>query len=132
VSASSPAKSDRPLSPHLFIYKPIPTMVMSIMHRITGAALYVGTVLVAWWLIAAASGPDYFAWVNGFFGSWFGLLVLFGYTWALIHHMLGGLRHFAWDLGYLFGKQTSTRLAIGQIIVSVALTLVIWIVGLAV
>lgn len=132
MSASSPAKSDRPLSPHLFIYKPIPTMVMSIMHRITGAALYVGTVLVAWWLIAAASGPDYFAWVNGFFGSWFGLLVLFGYTWALIHHMLGGLRHFAWDLGYLFGKQTSTRLAIGQIIVSVALTLVIWIVGLAV
>ncbi|MCK5744578.1 MAG: succinate dehydrogenase, cytochrome b556 subunit, partial [Oricola sp.] len=83
MSASSPAKSDRPLSPHLQIYKPIPTMMMSIVHRITGVALYVGTILVAWWLIAAASGPDYFAMVNGFFGSWFGVLVLFGYTWAL-------------------------------------------------
>lgn len=132
MSASSPAKSDRPLSPHLQVYKLIPTMAMSIAHRITGGALYFGTLLVAWWLIAAASGPDYFAWVNGFFGSWFGLLVLFGYTWALIHHMLGGLRHFVWDLGHLFDKQTSTRLAWATIAGSVALTLVIWIVGAAV
>jgi succinate dehydrogenase / fumarate reductase cytochrome b subunit len=129
VSASSPAKSDRPLSPHLQIYKPIPTMMMSIVHRITGVALYVGTILVAWWLIAAASGPDYFAVANGFFGSWFGILVLFGYTWALIHHMLGGLRHFAWDLGYLFEKHTATKLAYATITASVALTLVIWIIA---
>ncbi|WP_370322654.1 succinate dehydrogenase, cytochrome b556 subunit [Oricola sp.] len=129
MSASSPAKSDRPLSPHLQIYKPIPTMMMSIVHRITGVALYVGTILVAWWLIAAASGPDYFAMVNGFFGSWFGVLVLFGYTWALIHHMLGGLRHFAWDLGYLFEKHTATKLAYATITASVALTLVIWIIA---
>lgn len=129
MSASSPAKSDRPLSPHLQIYKPIPTMMMSIVHRITGVALYVGTILVAWWLIAAASGPDYFAMVNGFFGSWFGILVLFGYTWALIHHMLGGLRHFAWDLGYLFEKHTATKLAYATITASVALTLVIWIIA---
>ena len=129
MSASSPAKSDRPLSPHLQIYKPIPTMMMSIVHRITGVALYVGTILVAWWLIAAASGPDYFAVANGFFGSWFGILVLFGYTWALIHHMLGGLRHFAWDLGYLFEKHTATKLAYATITASVALTLVIWIIA---
>ena len=129
MSASSPAKSDRPLSPHLQIYKPIPTMMMSIVHRITGVALYVGTILVAWWLIAAASGPDYFATVNGFFGSWFGGLGLFGYTWALIHHMLGGLRHFAWDLGYLFEKNTATKLAYATITASVALTLVIWIIA---
>lgn len=129
MSASSPAKSDRPLSPHLQIYKPIPTMMMSIVHRITGVALYVGTILVAWWLIAAASGPDYFALVNGFFGSWLGVLILFGYTWALIHHMLGGLRHFAWDLGHLFGKSTSTKLAYATIAASVALTLVIWIIA---
>lgn len=129
MSASSPAKSDRPLSPHLFIYKPIPTMMMSIAHRITGVALYLGTLLVAWWLIAAASGPGYFEFVNGFFGSWFGLLILFGYTWMLIHHMLGGLRHFAWDLGYLFAKGTSTKLAYATIIGSVTLTLLIWIVA---
>ena len=132
MSASSTARTERPLSPHLQIYKPIPTMMMSIAHRITGAALYAGTLLVAWWLIAAASGPEYFAIVNGFFGSWFGMLVLFGYTWALIHHMLGGLRHFAWDLGHLFDKQTSTRLAWATIILSAALTLLIWIVGFAV
>lgn len=132
MSASSPAKSERPLSPHLFIYKPIPTMVMSIVHRITGVALYVGTLLVAWWLIAAATGPDYFEWVNAILGSWLGLLVLFGYTWALIHHMLGGLRHFAWDLGYLFGKQTSTTLAYATLIGSVTLTILVWLVAVLV
>jgi succinate dehydrogenase / fumarate reductase flavoprotein subunit len=85
---------NRPLSPHLSIYKQIPTMVMSIVHRFTGMALYAGTLLVAWWLVAAASGEAYFDWVNGIFGSILGRLVLFGYTWALLHHMLGGIRHF--------------------------------------
>ena len=70
----------RPLSPHLEIYKPIPTMVMSITHRITGGALYFGTLLVAWWLIAAASGPAAFETANGFFGSLPGRIILFGYT----------------------------------------------------
>lgn len=102
---------------------------MSIIHRITGGALYFGTLLIAWWLIAAASGPDYFNFVNGFFGSWFGLLVLFVYTWVLIHHMLGGLRHFAWDMGHLFEKETATKLAYATIIGSAALTLLIWIIG---
>jgi succinate dehydrogenase / fumarate reductase cytochrome b subunit len=83
---------NRPLSPHLSIYKQIPTMVMSIVHRFTGMALYAGTLLVAWWLVAAASGEAYFDWVNGIFGSILGRLVLFGYTWALLHHMLGGIR----------------------------------------
>lgn len=133
MSASqNPPNTNRPLSPHLQIYKPIPTMVMSIVHRITGAALYFGTLLVAWWLIAAASGKDYFDFVNGVLGSWLGLLVLFGYTWALIHHMLGGLRHFAWDLGYLFDKNTTTKLAWATIISSAGLTLLIWVVGIAV
>ena len=71
----------RPLSPHLQIYKPIPTMVMSIVHRITGCALYFGTVLVAWWLIAAASGPEYYDWAMWAFGTIIGQLILFGYTW---------------------------------------------------
>ena len=121
--------NNRPLSPHLQIYKMIPTMAMSIVHRITGGALYFGTILVAWWLIAAASGPAYFEFVNGIFGSWIGRLILLGYTWALVHHLLGGLRHFMMDFGYGLEKALSTRLAKLQIAVSVALTVLIWIVG---
>ena len=126
------ALKERPLSPHLSIYKPIPTMVMSILHRITGAALYFGTILVAWWLIAAASGPDAFATVNGFFGSIIGRLVLFGYTWALMHHMLGGIKHLVQDTGAGLEKTLTTTLAKLHPIASIALTILIWIVGYAV
>ena len=92
----------RPLSPHLQIYKPMLTMVMSIVHRITGAALYFGMLLLAWWLIAAASGPNAYANFEWFMGSLIGRLMLFGYTWALLHHMLGGIRHLIWDTGHGF------------------------------
>ena len=119
----------RPLSPHLQVYKPIPTMVMSIVHRITGGALYFGTLLVAWWLIAAASGEAYFEWVSWFFGTLIGRLILFGYTWALVQHMLGGLRHFMWDMGHGYEKEFSTKLAIATPFASVALAILIWIVG---
>ena len=78
-------------------------MMMSIVHRITGAALYFGTLLLAWWLIAAASGPNAYAKVQWFMGTFIGRLILFGYTWALIHHMLGGIRHLIWDTGRGFG-----------------------------
>lgn len=122
---------NRPLSPHLSIYKLIPTMVMSILHRITGAALYAGTVLVAWWLVAAASGPDYFEWVNGILGSFLGRLVLFGYTWALVHHMLGGIRHFVWDTGRGLEKQLATKMAWATLAGSSILTVLIWIAGYA-
>lgn len=125
------ATRNRPLSPHLSIYKPIPTMVMSIVHRITGAALYVGTVLVVWWLVAAASGAAYFDWVNAIFGSLLGRLVLFGYTWALIHHMLGGIRHFVWDMGHGFDKHVSTKMAWATLAGSIVLTILIWIAGYA-
>jgi succinate dehydrogenase / fumarate reductase cytochrome b subunit len=125
-------RGDRPLSPHLQIYKPILTMVMSILHRITGAALYFGTILLAWWLIAAAAGPAYFDFVNGIYGSFLGRLVLFGFTWALVHHMLGGLRHFIWDMGAGFGKDAREWLAKATIIGSVSLTLILWIIGYAV
>jgi len=91
------AERPRPLSPHLQIYKPTLTMVMSIVHRITGAALYFGMLLLAWWLIAAASGPNAYAGFEWFMGRVLGQLLLFGYTWALIHHMLGGIRHLIWD-----------------------------------
>lgn len=123
---------NRPLSPHLGIYKLIPTMVMSIAHRITGAALYVGTVLVVWWLLAASSGASAFETANGFFGSFFGRLILFGYTWALMHHMLGGIRHFFWDAGHGYDKHVSTKLAWATLIGSIALTILIWVLGYAV
>ncbi len=119
--------ANRPLSPHLQIYKPIPTMVMSIVHRITGSALYVGTLLVAWWLIAAATNEEYFNFVNSIYGSWIGRLVLLGYTWALIHHMIGGIRHLIWDTGRGLEKETTTKMAWGSLILSVALTILIWV-----
>ena len=121
--------ADRPLSPHLFIYRPIPTMVMSILHRITGAALYFGTVLVAWWLIAAASGPEAFGTAQAFFGSILGVIILFGYTWALLHHMLGGIKHLVWDTGAVGGKLVNRAVAIAQPVASFVLTVLVWIVA---
>ena len=93
------ARPERPLSPHIQIYYPLINMVMSIVHRITGAALYIGSLLLAWWLIAAATGPDYYNYVVSWFATWPGKLILLGYTWALMHHMLGGIRHLIWDTG---------------------------------
>jgi len=123
VSGLKPA---RPLSPHLQIYKPLVNMVMSILHRITGAALYFGTLLLAWWLVAAASSPEYFNFVNGLFGSLAGRVVLFGYTWALIHHALGGIRHFIWDTGRGYDLETIDRMSWWSAYASVALTLLVW------
>ena len=128
----SPATRDRPLSPHLTIYRPAITMTMSIVHRITGGALYFGTLLVAWWLTAAAGPQSYFDFVNGIFGSWFGRLVLFGYTWALMHHMAGGIRHPIWDTGVGLEKHTASKIAWATLAVSVVLTILVWVVGLMV
>jgi succinate dehydrogenase / fumarate reductase cytochrome b subunit len=104
-------------------------MTMSIVHRITGAALYVGTLLLAAWLLSAASGKAAYDDAQWLFGSILGQLVLFGYTWALLHHMLGGIRHFIWDTGNGYGGDTRQMLAMGNLILSVALTLVIWVIG---
>ncbi len=120
------AKIARPLSPHLQIYSPLINMVMSILHRITGAALYFGTMLLAWWLIAAASGPQYFGYVMFLFGSVPGKLVLVGFTWALIHHAVGGLRHFLWDTGRGYELKTIDLLSWGSIVVSILLTALVW------
>lgn len=130
--ADSKSTIQRPLSPHLQIYKPMLTMTMSIVHRITGVGLYFGTLLMVWWLVAAASGPDAFATAQMVFGSFLGRLVLFGYTWALLHHMLGGLRHFIWDTGRGFGPTEREWLARATLVGSVALTILVWIIGYAV
>lgn len=131
-TAAQNTRRVRPLSPHLQIYKPIPNMVMSIVHRITGGALYVGTLLVAWWLVAAATSQAHFDLVSTVCDSWIGRLVLLGYTWALLHHLLGGIRHLIWDTGHGFGKEASIRLAWATLAASVVLTILVWIAGYAV
>jgi succinate dehydrogenase cytochrome b subunit len=122
----------RPLSPHLQIYRLPLTMVMSGFHRITGFGLYFGTLILAWWLLAAASGPNAYANFEAFIGSLLGRLILFGYTWALIHHLLGGIRHLIWDLGYGFGPYEREWLARATIVGSISLTIVLWAIGLLV
>lgn len=127
--SKSAATRARPLSPHLFIYKPIPTMMMSIVHRITGVALYFGIVLFAVWLLAAATSQAWFDTVSAVYGSWIGRLILFGFTWALLHHMLGGIRHLFMDTGMGLEKRLSTTIAVAMPFVSVALTIILWVIG---
>jgi succinate dehydrogenase / fumarate reductase, cytochrome b subunit len=119
----------RPLSPHLQIYRPMLSMTMSILHRITGVALAVGMLGMVWWLSAAATSDSYFASVQGFFYHWFGRLVLFGMSWALLHHMLGGFRHFIWDTGHGFGLKNVEWMVRINIIGSALLTVLIWIIA---
>jgi len=124
---AEPHSDPRPLSPHLQIYRPMLTMMMSIMHRITGVGLYFGIILLIWWLTAAAISADYFALTQTIFGHWLSKLVLFGFTWALLHHMLGGLRHLLWDTGHGFKLTTVEWLARLNIALSILLTLALWI-----
>jgi succinate dehydrogenase / fumarate reductase, cytochrome b subunit len=122
---------DRPLSPFM-TYRWTLTMAMSIVHRATGVALYFGTILLAWYLIATASGPGAYAQMQGFTSSWIGRVIVFGYTWALLHHMLGGARHLIWDMGYGFGKVERERLTLAALVGSITLTIVLWIIAYAV
>jgi succinate dehydrogenase / fumarate reductase, cytochrome b subunit len=103
--------------------------MMSIVHRITGTALYFGTLLLAWWLLAAASGPNAYATFQSVASSFIGRVVLFGYTWALVHHMLGGIRHLIWDTGHGFGPAEREWLARANLVGSIVLTILLWFVG---
>jgi len=116
----------RPLSPHLAIYKPSITMVMSVFHRITGAALFFGMLLVVAFLLALAMGKPAFGMVQAVYGSIPGRLVLFGFSWALFHHMLGGLRHLIWDTGAGFDRETRMRLGWMTLLGGLALTMIVW------
>ena len=107
-------------------------MAMSVVHRATGVALYFGTLLLAWWLIAAASGPAAYAHVQAFTGSLIGRLIVFGYTWALMHHLLSGVRHFIWDVGYGFKPAEREALTWGALIGGIALTVLLWIAAYAI
>ena len=123
--------TDRPLSPHLQVYRLSMTFLMSGFHRATGFALYFGMLIPVAWLLAAATGADWFEFVNGLLGTVLGRLVLFGYTWGLIHHMLGGVRHLIWDTGRGLDLVSIEVFAWTTIIGSVALTVAVWLAAFA-
>src|SRR5215469_10263392 len=122
---------ERPLSPHLQIYKPQLTSMLSIAHRGAGVALALGTPFLVWWLIAAASAGDAFTAAQSFFGSWLGLLLLFGWSFAFFYHLANGIRHLMWDTGY--GLDLRTTYVSGWIVLAASsvLTFVAWVAGLA-
>ncbi len=121
----------RPMSPHLGIYRFQLSMFLSIGNRISGVASSFGTLLLVWWLVAAASGPSAFATVQRVVANPIGLIVLFGWTAALVFHTVGSLRHLAWDAGYGFAKATFNRTGIVVVAVSILLTLMIWAIGVS-
>ena len=121
----------RPLSPHLQIYKPQLTSVLSISHRITGVGLAAGTLLLTWWLLAAAAGPEAFATVQGVLGSWIGYLILFGFSYALMYHLCNGVRHLFWDAGRGFELPTVYKTGWAVVIGSAALTVIAWAIAIA-
>jgi len=128
-AGTTAARRPRPLSPHIQVYKFMLSYVMSGFHRVSGFVLYFGVLLLAWWLVAAAAGPNAYGNFEWFIGSWIGKLVLLGYTWALLHHFLGGIRHLIWDLGY--GLEPSERefLALATIVGSISLTVIVVVIG---
>ena len=132
IDAASGKRRPRPLSPHLGIYKLTMTMAMSIAHRITGIGLYIGVLLLAWFLVAVSSDASAFATFTGFIRSIIGRIFLFGFTWALFHHMLGGIRHFLWDAGYGLDDPQREYLAQATLIGGFALSLIVWVIGYAV
>ena len=125
-SGASGNDRHRPLSPHLQIYRPMLTMMMSIAHRITGAALYFGTLLLAWFLIAASIGGGTYEVAAYSFNSVPGKVILFVFTWALFHHLLGGIRHIIWDTGHGFEHNQRELLAKATLIGGAALTVTVW------
>lgn len=121
------ATDNRPLSPHLQVYKPQLTSILSVLHRGTGAVLAVGTLLLAYWLVAVAGGPDAYLYASSFFGHWLIQLALFGWTFCLYYHLCNGIRHLVWDAGYGFELDTLYNSGKAVVAVSIVLTLFTWI-----
>jgi len=126
------ANGNRPLSPHLQVYRPQITSILSITHRLTGASLAVGALLLTYWLTSAAYGPEAFARAQGFLGSWLGLAALLGLTFALYYHLCNGVRHLAWDAGWGFDMPRLRATGLTVVVVSILLTGATWIAGFAV
>lgn len=122
------ARPERPLSPHLQIYRWYLTMALSIGHRVTGLAMALGLFLLAWWLLALASGPEAFATVEAVKDSWLGVLVLFGYTLVVFYHLGNGVRHLVWDAGYGFDIRVAAQSGIAVLAFAGAMTVLVWLV----
>ena len=122
---SERVKGNRPLSPHLTIYRPQMSSISSILVRISGVSLSFGFVLIVWWLLAASTNIKYFESANSILSTWFGIVVLIGSVWALCYHSLGGIRHLIWDMGYGFDLKTADRMGWAVIIGSFVFTFVI-------
>ena len=130
-TSPAPTKRERPLSPHLQIYKPQISSVMSILHRITGIGLALGAVALTLYLASAAAGPLEYEQMQRVMGSPVGIVLLMGWSWALFYHLTNGIRHLLWDAGYgwdLESVHTSAFVSIGA---TTFLTLLAWIFGLA-
>ncbi len=121
----------RPLSPHLQVYRWQLTSVLSVLHRGTGMALSAGTILLVWWLVAAAEGPDAYAGVQWFLGSWIGLLLLVGWSFSLFDHLCNGIRHLTWETGRAFDLRAVYVGGWAMLAATVALTVIAWIAGIA-
>ena len=117
---------ERPISPHLQVYKPQITSVLSIFHRITGVALTFGLILLVAWIFTLSLGEEYFQYFVMFIKSWFGLLILFGFTFALNYHLCNGIRHLFWDAGYGYEIETVHKSGLAVLVVSCVLTMLIW------
>lgn len=117
---------ERPLSPHLMIYRWTVTMAMSILHRATGIALAAGTLMLAWMLAAAALGESAFTQFTGFAGSGLGQVLLFGWSAALFYHALNGIRHMVWDVGFGFEIKTATASGVVVLVATAIMTAIVW------
>ena len=117
-------RGNRPLSPHMSIYRPQVTSMFSILHRITGVGMTLGAILIVWWFLAAATSPAYFEMVDGFLTSWFGGLIMILSVWALWYHFCNGIRHLIWDLGWGMEIETVAQSAWLILAISVILTII--------
>ena len=131
-SKTTSVSHPRPLSPHLQVYRPQMTSILSITHRATGVALSVGTLLLVWWLVAAATGESAYAQASAFMGSWLGKLLLLGWTASLFYHLGNGIRHLFWDAGYGFEIGTAEKSGWFVLAFTVAATILSWALGMAV
>lgn len=116
--------TSRPLSPHIGIYRPQITSVLSILHRATGVFLCFGAAVFAWWLIALSLGPEPYAAVRSALGSWLGRLLLFAWTFSFFFHLCNGVRHLFWDAGIGFELRTVHASGMAVVAASIALTLI--------
>ena len=120
---------ERPMSPHMMIYRPQLTTILSIIHRGTGVGLAVGTLFITWWLVSAALGPGPYEATRELYGTWIGLLILFGFSVCLFYHLCNGVRHLLWDIGLLLEIEEVNWSGWVMLLASVGLTIVAWIIG---